>query len=74
MNSSLLLPQFTIGDGLSSTLDGNFTAYDFRTWGNNKGRVDSSSSAILEPWTMPKSIDFGDLDGDGIREHIVVAG
>ena len=74
MDSSLLLPQLTQGDGISSTLDGNFTAYNFRTYGNNKGRVDSSASAILEPWTMPKSIDFGDFDGDGIREHIVVAG
>ena len=74
MDSTILIPKIATGDGNPSTLDGNFTAYNFDTWGNNKGEIKFNTAEVIEPWTMPKSIDYGDFDGDGIREHIVVAG
>ncbi len=72
--SSLFLPQLAVSDGNPATIEGNFTTYNFDTTGNNQGRVLFGTEEIIEPWTMPKSIDFGDFDGDGIREHVIVAG
>ena len=74
MDSSLFLPQVAVGDGNPATIEGNFTTYNFDTTGNNQGRVLFNTEEVIEPWTMPKSIDFGDFDGDGIREHVIVAG
>lgn len=74
MDASLLIPQLGIEDGNPATFDGNFTGYGFDTWGNSQGEVETSNPIVLAPWTNPRSITFGDLDGDTVPEQLVVAG
>ena len=72
-SAHLLLPEGT-PDGNPATFDGNFTAYEFVSSGNSQNRVRSLSSDVLEPWTSPRAMYLGDLDGDSFREHLVLAG
>ena len=74
-----LMPNGGSPDGNPATLDGNITAHEFYTSGswNNQNRHTvrtSQSFAVLEPGTAPRAIFFADLDGDGIKEHIVLGG
>lgn len=74
MNATVLIPVTGSPDGNPSTLEGNITAYGFQNGWNTDNRVRSQASAILEPWTAPRAVFFGDLDGDGFKEHLVLAG
>ena len=74
MNATLLIPITGSSDGNPSTLEGNITAYGFQNSWNTDNRVRSQASAVLEPWTAPRAVFFGDLDGDGFKEHLVLAG
>ena len=75
-SASFFTPKFVSGDGNPATVEGNFTYHKFRTSNNNENRVDLrvQGTDILVPWTAPRSLDLADLDGDGIPEHLVVAG
>jgi len=78
-NASIFLPKFVSDDGNPSTQEGNITFHGFRSQGGSNGydnRVDTRTIAtdVLEPWTAPRSLDLADLDGDGVKEHLIVAG
>jgi hypothetical protein len=78
-NASIFLPKLVNGDGNSSTIEGNITYHGFRTvtgWQGYDNRVDMRAVAtgVLSPWTAPRSLDVADLDGDGVNEHVIVAG
>ena len=75
-SASFFMPQFVSDDGNPATIEGNFSYHRFRTSNNNENRVDlrAQGSDTLVPWTAPRSLDVADIDGDGIQEHLVVAG
>ena len=73
MEAHLLVPSGN-PDGNPATLDGNFTTYGFTSSWNSQNRVRGQSSGVLEPWTAPRALFIGDLDGDGFEEHLVLAG
>jgi len=78
-DASIFLPKFVSDDGNPSTLEGNITFHGFRSQGGWQGydnRVDTRAIAtdVLAPWTAPRSLDLADLDGDGVKEHLIVAG
>jgi hypothetical protein len=74
MDAHILMPSLGQVDGNPATLDGNFTAYGFQNSWNSQNRVRQQASAVLEPWTAPRAMFLGDLDGDGFIEHLVLAG
>jgi hypothetical protein len=61
-------------DGNPATFTGNVTTYGFTSWGNSQNRVQSQADEILEPWTSPRAVHFGDMDGDGSIEQLVLVG
>ena len=75
---SLLQPNMGSPDGNPATAEGNITVRNISTggWGNQAftNRVSQFTANEIEPWTVPRAIFLGDLDGDGIMEHIVLAG
>jgi len=78
-NASIFLPQHVNDDGNSSTMEGNITFHGFRSVSGPQGydnRVDMRpvATGVLSPWTAPRSLDIADLDGDGVNEHVIVAG
>ena len=73
MEAHLLIPGGN-PDGNPATLDGNFTAYGFASSWNSQNRVQGQPSGALEPWTAPRALFIGDLDGDNFEEHLVLAG
>ncbi len=77
-NVSLLQPNMGNPDGNPGTVDGNLTVRNISSggWGNNRytNRVGQFTASVIEPWTVPRAVFLGDLDGDGIMEHIVLAG
>ena len=74
--ASFFMPKFVNADGNSATVEGNFSYHRFRMDNNNQNRVDLrvQGTDLLVPWTAPRSLDVADIDGDGISEHLVVAG
>ena len=70
----LLIPDRGNSDGNPGTLTGNLTAYGFWSWGNTQNRVANSATEVFEPWTAPRSIHFGDMDGDGSIEQLMLVG
>ena len=74
MDPHILIPSLGQVDGNPATLDGNITAYGFQSSWNSQNRVRQQASAVLEPWTSPRAMFLGDLDGDGFVEHLVLAG
>ncbi len=75
---SLLQPNMGNPDGNPATVDGNLTVRNISSggFGNQAytNRVSQFTASVLEPWTQPRAISLGDLDGDGIMEHIVLVG
>ena len=74
MNASILFPLMGQSDGNSATIEGNLTALSFRSGNNYDNRISTSNSEVLLPWSAPRAIYSGDMDGDGIAEQIVLAG
>ena len=74
MAAHILFPNTGTSDGNPATVEGNFTAYGFRTGWNGDNEIRPSIHALLEPWTAPRALQLGDLDGDGFDEHLVMAG
>ena len=74
MNPSLLLPYVGQSDGNTATIEGNLTAHQFESGWQYDNRIDTYNSELLVPWSGPRAIFSGDMDGDGIVEQIVHAG
>ena len=74
MNASILFPKVGQSDGNPATIEGNLTAYQFQSTWQSANRIDTSSTELLVPWSSPRAVFSGDMDGDGIAEHIVHAG
>ena len=70
----LLIPNVGNVDGNPATMTGNITAYGFQSGWNYDNRVQSQSTEVFEPWTSPRAIHFGDMDGDGSIEQLVLTG
>ena len=70
----LLIPNVGTVDGNPATMTGNITAYGFQSGNNYDNRVRSQSTEVFEPWTSPRAIHFGDMDGDGSIEQLILAG
>ena len=70
----LLVPDRGTSDGNSSTLTGNLTTYGFWSWGNIQNRVSSQATEVFEPWTAPRAVHHGDMDGDGSIEQLILVG
>ena len=70
----LLIPNVGNVDGNPATMTGNITAYGFQSGWNYDNRVQSQSTEVFEPWTSPRAIYFGDMDGDGSIEQLVLTG
>ena len=56
-------------DGSDTTFTGSVESHDF----NGNGGLWSNSTSFT-PHTSPRDIVFADLDGDGLREQLIVAG
>ena len=74
MDAQVLIPAQVSVDGNPATLEGNLTIYNFTSSQQSQNRVRGQSSGILEPWTAPRALFVGDMDGDGFVEHLVLAG
>ena len=68
-----LVPDSGTVDGNPLTPTGDVTAYPFGSSGNNDNYI-GSASIVLEPYTSPRDIHFGDMDGDGSIEQLILAG
>ena len=51
-----------------------YHGYGFQSGNNYDNRVRSQSTEVFEPWTSPRAIHFGDMDGDGSIEQLILAG
>ena len=74
MSPSILFPQEGQSDGNNATVEGNLTAYRFVSGWGYDNLITSSNSELLVPWSSPRAVYSGDMDGDGIAEQIVLAG
>jgi hypothetical protein len=72
--SHLLIPNVGTTDGNPATLTGNISAYGFQNGWNYDNRVRSQATEVFEPWTSPRAVHFGDMDGDGSIEQLILAG
>ena len=70
----IMIPNVGNNDGNPSTFTGNISTYGFQSGWNYDNRVRSQTTDVLEPWTSPRAIHFGDMDGDGSIEQLVLAG
>ena len=70
----LLVPNVGTNDGNPATFTGNISAYGFQNGNNYDNRVRGQTSEVLVPWTSPRAIHFGDMDGDGSIEQLILAG
>ena len=68
--SHLLVPHPGSPDGNPATVTGNVSVHDF--WPNNA--VKSNASMALYPYTSPRDLHYGDMDGDGLIEQLVLVG
>ena len=72
--SHLLIPNVGTVDANPATFTGNISAYGFQSGWNYDNRVRSQTTDVFEPWTSPRAIHFGDMDGDGSIEQLILAG
>ena len=74
-NAHLLVPDEGTVDGNPSTVTGNLTAYGFYNPSqNSQNRISGQATAVFQPGTSPRDVHFGDMDGDGAIEQLVLAG
>ena len=74
LEAHLLVPNQGSPDGNPATITGNVTAYGFTSSWNSANRVSGTASAVFEPGTSPRAVHFGDMDGDGSSEHLILVG
>jgi len=74
MDAQLVIPAQVSVDGNPATFEGNLSIHNFTSSQQSQNRVRGQSSGILEPWTAPRALFVGDMDGDGFVEHLVLAG
>ena len=70
----LLVPNPGNPDGNPATPTGNVSAYSITSGWNYDNYVSNQASAVFEPWTSPRAVHFGDMDGDGSIEQLVLVG
>jgi len=78
-NNSLMMVSPGVIDGNASTIEGQIDYKDIYYhnggWTNRGWRVTSSAShPPTYPWSSPRDIILGDMDGDGLDEQIIIAG
>ena len=74
LDAHLLVPNQGSPDGNPATVTGNVTAYGFTSSWNSANRVSGTASNVFFPGTAPRAVHFGDMDGDGSNEHLVLVG
>ena len=74
MEAHIIVPNIGTKDANPATFTGNMTAYGFQSGNNYDNRVRSQATEVFEPWTAPRDIHFGDMDGDGSIEQLILAG
>ena len=70
----IMIPDVGNNDGNPSTFTGNVSTYGFQSTWTYQNRVRGTAADVLEPWTSPRAVHFGDMDGDGSIEQLVLAG
>jgi len=70
----VLIPNRGSPDGNPATVTGNVTTYGFSSGWNYDNRVSGTATAVFEPGTAPRAVHFGDMDGDGSIEQLVLVG
>ena len=68
-NPSLLIPNTQFGDGNPSTIEGNIGFRPITASG-----LGSPSNSPLTPYSVPRDIQFSDIDHDGLMDQFVLAG
>ena len=66
--NSLVVPNPSTTDGNAQTMEGNLTVYML-----NSTEIGNISS-VVQPWSVPRNAQGVDMNGDGLIEHVVVAG
>ena len=66
--NSLVVPNPSTTDGNAQTMEGNLTVYSL-----NSTQIGNVSS-VVQPWSVPRNAQGVDMNGDGLIEHVVVAG
>ena len=74
MDAQLVIPAQVSVDGNPATFEGNLSLHNFTSTQQSQNRVRGQTSGVLEPWTAPRALFVGDLDGDGFVEHLVLSG
>ena len=67
--ASLFTPNPQFADGVSSTIEGNIGLRSISTTA-----LGSPSMSPLTPYSVPRDIQFADINHDGLLEHFVLAG
>ena len=67
--ASLFTPNPQFGDGVSSTIEGNIGLRSVSTTA-----LGSPSMSPLTPYSVPRDIQFADINHDGLLDHFVLAG
>ena len=70
----LLVPDPGTPDGNPTTPTGNVTSYAFWSWGQTQNRVAGTATEVFNPWTSPRAVHHGDMDGDGSIEQLMLVG
>ena len=73
-DAHLLVPNQGNPDGNPATQTGNVSAYAFSSGWGYDNRVSSQTTAVFDPWTSPRAVHFGDMDGDGSIEQLMLVG
>ena len=73
-DAHLLVPNQGSPDGNPATQTGNVSAYAFSSGWGYDNRVSSQTTAVFDPWTSPRAVHFGDMDGDGSIEQLMLVG
>jgi len=67
--ASLFTPNPQFGDGVPSTIEGNIGLRSISTTA-----LGSPSVSPLTPYSVPRDIQFADINHDGLLDHFVLAG
>ncbi len=73
-DAHLLVPNQGSPDGNPATQTGNVSAYAFSSGWGYDNRVSSQTTAVFDPWTSPRAVHYGDMDGDGSIEQLMLVG